>query len=100
MESIVIDGITVTHDECLSMEEVMQYPADEQEEWNAKGKELARIELILDSDMVIIKAVEKSPVKRVRRITGYLSNMENFNDAKQDELSQRYQHIRSGCRCD
>ena len=100
MESIVIDGITVTHDECLSMEEVMQYLADEQEEWNAKGKELARIELILDSDMVIIKAVEKSPVKRVRRITGYLSNMENFNDAKQDDLSQRYHHIRSGFRCD
>ena len=93
MESIVIDGITVTHDECLSMEEVMQYLADEQEEWNAKGKELARIELILDSDMVIIKAVEKSPVKRVRRITGYLSNMENFNDGKKAELAERYKHM-------
>lgn len=100
MESIVIDGITVTHDERLAMEEVMQYLADEQEAWKLKGKELARIELILDGDMVIIKAAEKSPVRRVRRITGYLSNMENFNDAKQDELSQRYQHIRSGCRCD
>ena len=93
MEKIVIDGVTVVYDERLSMEEAMQYLADEQEEWKVSGKELARIELILDGDMVIVKAVEKSPVKRVRRITGYLSNMENFNDGKKAELAERYKHM-------
>ena len=93
MEKIVIDGVVIERDERIELEEAMQYLADEQEEWKVSGKELARIELILDGDMVIVKAVEKSPVKRVRRITGYLSNMENFNDGKKAELAERYKHM-------
>ena len=93
MEKDVINGVTIERDERIGLEEAMHYLANEQEEWKAKGKELARIELILDGDMVIIKAVEKSPVKRVRRITGYLSNMENFNDSKLEELRERKTHM-------
>lgn len=93
MEKDVIDGVVIERDERIELEEAMQYLADEQEEWKVSGKELARIELILDGDMVIVKAVEKSPVKRVRRITGYLSNMENFNDGKKAELAERYKHM-------
>lgn len=32
-------------------------------------------------------------IKRVRRITGYLSAVERFNDAKQAELRQRFAHL-------
>ena len=31
-------------------------------------------------------------IKRIRRITGYLSAIERFNDAKKAELSQRLAH--------
>jgi ribonucleoside-triphosphate reductase len=32
-------------------------------------------------------------IKRIRRITGYLSTIERFNDAKKEELSQRYSNL-------
>lgn len=32
-------------------------------------------------------------IKRIRRITGYLSTIERFNDAKQAELEQRIAHV-------
>ncbi|EKE00686.1 MAG: hypothetical protein ACD_21C00292G0001 [uncultured bacterium] len=32
-------------------------------------------------------------IKRIRRITGYLSTIDRFNDAKQAELKQRYAHL-------
>ncbi|CAL7959452.1 ribonucleoside-triphosphate reductase (formate) [Gammaproteobacteria bacterium] len=32
-------------------------------------------------------------IKRVRRITGYLSTIDRFNDAKQAELKQRFAHL-------
>ena len=35
-----------------------------------------------------------SCVRRVRRITGYLSTVDRFNEAKMDELSQRVAHVR------
>ncbi|MCC5465029.1 anaerobic ribonucleoside-triphosphate reductase [Pelosinus baikalensis] len=34
-----------------------------------------------------------SDIKRVRRITGYLSTIERFNDAKHEELEQRVAHL-------
>lgn len=34
-----------------------------------------------------------STIRRVRRITGYLSTIEQFNDAKRQELNQRMAHI-------
>ena len=32
-------------------------------------------------------------INRIRRITGYFSNVENFNDAKKSELRDRVVHI-------
>lgn len=37
--------------------------------------------------------------ERVRRITGYLSRTERFNDAKRDELNHRVKHSLTGVRC-
>ena len=40
------------------------------------------------------------PFDRVRRITGYLSRTNRFNDAKLNELAQRVKHQLSGtCPC-
>ena len=52
-----------------------------------------QIELSIEQDEVVVKATEKSPIRRVRRITGYLSTIERFNDPKQAELNHRVTHF-------
>lgn len=76
----------------LYPKEVEMLVYDEVREWAKLGKEIATIELETDGSEVVIQVTEKSPIKRVRRITGYLSNIENFNEAKQAECRDRYKH--------
>ena len=92
MTHAMVNQVAVEYDPSLTVAEMTSIVEDELKMWKDNQKELARVELTLDGDNVVVKAVEKSPVRRVRRITGYLSNMENFNDAKQDELGARYKH--------
>lgn len=59
-----------------------------------QGEEIGHLSLrALEGNQVEIKVTSKSPIKRVRRITGYLSNIENFNSAKQAECQDRYVHF-------
>ena len=44
------------------------------------------------SDELEAKISIKPIIKRLRRITGYLSEMENFNDGKAAELKDRVPH--------
>lgn len=90
---MIISGVAVTADPTLSNEEVVAIVDAEIQEWAKLSKTLARVELSIDGDEVIVKAVEKSPVRRVRRITGYLSSVDNFNDAKRSECEDRKAHI-------
>ena len=87
-----IQGVTIIADEGLSSHEIELLATQEITEWSNLGKEIASLELKLDGDEVVLHAVEKSPIRRVRRITGYLSNIENFNDAKKAECHDRYVH--------
>ena len=45
---------------------------------------------VIESDSC--PACSKKDIRRIRRITGYLSTIERFNDAKQEELEQRVAH--------
>ena len=92
MTHTLVNHVAVEYDPALSVDEMTAIVNEEVKLWQEKHIELARVLLTVDGDSVIVKTVEKSPVRRVRRITGYLSNMENFNDAKQAELQQRYKH--------
>lgn len=87
-----IEGVTIIADDQLSPEEVELIAKKEIDEWSVLGKDIASIELKIDGNDVLLFAVEKSPIRRVRRITGYLSNIENFNDAKKSECHDRYVH--------
>lgn len=55
---------------------------------------LNRIRIGLDSetDEYIVQAFRKSPITRIRRITGYLSDIHNFNEAKKAESDDRLSH--------
>ena len=55
---------------------------------------LNRITINLDEDTqeYIVQAFKKSPITRIRRITGYLSDFNNFNEAKRQEADNRFAH--------
>ena len=89
---MVVNGIQVIADPRLSREEINHFIAEEQQLWRSRNKRLGQIELSIDQEEVIVKASEKSPIRRVRRITGYLSSIDNFNDAKVAECSDRAKH--------
>lgn len=92
MENLVIHGVTVTADPSLTTAEITALVEEEIKLWQGKNKTLGRLELTLDGDSIVVRAVEKSPIRRVRRITGYLSALENFNDAKRAECEARVTH--------
>ena len=50
---------------------------------------ISKIELTIDGEEIIIKTTELSHITRTRRITGYLSTEDRFNDAKLAELHDR-----------
>ena len=57
------------------------------------GQQIKYITVKLDGDYVDLKyEVVPIPFERIRRITGYLSEVKEFNDAKQDELKDRVKH--------
>lgn len=55
-------------------------------------KTLLAVDLSLDGEDVLVKPHYDSIV-RVRRITGYLSTLPRFNDAKKKEVADRTTHI-------
>ena len=89
---MVVNGIQVIADPRLSREEISQYIAEEKQLWDSRSKQLGHVELRIEQDEVVVKAMEKSPIRRVRRITGYLSSIDNFNDAKVAECTDRTNH--------
>jgi anaerobic ribonucleoside-triphosphate reductase activating protein len=69
--------------------------AEEIHYWQSQDKEVGEVRISKDKDndaKVVIASLPKQKIKRVRRITGYLSAVENFNDAKRAELNDRAGH--------
>ncbi|NMC33090.1 MAG: hypothetical protein GYA36_11655 [Veillonellaceae bacterium] len=87
-----IDGVKVIADPTFSAEEIQYFVAEEKRLWQNKNKQLGQLALELDGEEVILKGTEKSPIRRIRRITGYLSSIDNFNDAKIAECRARVTH--------
>jgi Oxygen-sensitive ribonucleoside-triphosphate reductase len=94
MKTEIIDDIKITYDDAISKDELLIYVDQEKDIYEKKGKILGGMEVMINGDEVEIKSNEKSPIQRVRRITGYLSNANNFNDAKRAELKARVAHVK------
>ncbi|CVK18382.1 anaerobic ribonucleoside-triphosphate reductase [Sporomusa sphaeroides] len=90
---MIINGVNVVADSEITEEEIRAIVAEELQLWKKRNKELAQVQLKIEGEEIIVKAVERSPIKRVRRITGYLSTEDRFNSAKQAELSDRHAHV-------
>ena len=87
--------VKVTAAAGISQEEIAMIMAREAEAYEARGKRLGELTLELAGDEIVIHSSPVSDITRVRRITGYLSNQNNFNDAKRGELRDRAKH----CSC-
>lgn len=92
---MIVDGIHVIADKGVTDAEIQAVVNEEKQLWEKKGKALDKIEVSIEDDELVVKALERSPITRVRRITGYLSTIDHFNDAKQAELLDRVKHVRS-----
>ena len=90
---MIIDGICVEAQDGITEQEIMAIAVEEKQIWARQGKEVAEIRLTLEGDEIIIQSVEKSPINRVRRITGYLAPLHNFNASKKAELLDRTYHV-------
>ncbi|WP_003539943.1 anaerobic ribonucleoside-triphosphate reductase [Desulfotomaculum nigrificans] len=78
----------------ISQNEIDAIIAEEKERFAARGKEIATIEISEISPKELeVKTRAKSDIRRIRRITGYLSTVDRFNDAKQEELKNRVVHF-------
>lgn len=57
------------------------------------GQVIEYIIVRLDGEFADLEyKVKPKEFQRIRRITGYLSEVKQFNDAKQDELKDRVKH--------
>jgi len=90
---IVVDAVRVTYTDDITEQEAKIYATDEIMEWAKKDKLVDAIMIKGFKDYVTIEAHEKSPIRRIRRITGYLSETSNCNAAKLAELKDRQESI-------
>jgi len=78
----------------LSAKEIELLLQQEQAKAHSQGRLVTEMAINVISDEELeVKVVTSPPIKRVRRITGYLAEIERFNSAKQQELINRTTHI-------
>ncbi len=81
----IIGNISQTEVDGIVWEEELRYAA--------RGKQLGELEIVeISPEELEVRSRAKTAIKRVRRITGYLSTVDRFNDAKQAELADRVVH--------
>ena len=81
--------------EGITQAEIDMILAKEAAAYESRGKRLGELNLELAGDEIVVHSSPVSNITRVRRITGYLSNQNNYNDAKRSELRDRAKH----CSC-
>lgn len=89
MQFVFKDVVVDCPDE-MPLQEAQAY-VNEQLEVKPSSK-LAELDIKLDGDEVVL-APHYDSIVRVRRITGYLSTIPRFNDAKKEEERSRLKHI-------
>lgn len=85
-----MDGIKVNCAEGISKEEAAVYLKDQLQV--RPHETLLSLDLSLKGDNIIVKP-HYDTIVRVRRITGYLSTLPRFNDAKKAEVADRVCHL-------
>jgi anaerobic ribonucleoside-triphosphate reductase activating protein len=95
---LIHNGIKVIYPDTMDGDEARKHADHEIKMWTQEytHKQLGTVIIRPDNEdaeYVKIEAIEKSPIRRIRRITGYLAPITAFNDAKLAELGDRYAHL-------
>ncbi|MEG6510588.1 anaerobic ribonucleoside-triphosphate reductase [Desulforamulus ruminis] len=78
----------------LTEKEIESIITEEKGRFASRQKEIAEIEISeINREELEVKTWAQSDIRRVRRITGYLSTVDRFNDAKREELKERVVHL-------
>ena len=89
----IILGIPVTVLGAVSLAEANVLVSKEVALNDPQERKITYIEITeVSSEEVDIKVTTEGAVKKLRRITGYLSDINNFNDPKRAELADRLVH--------
>ena len=88
--TIANDSIHIYYPDDMSEAEALLYMKDQ---LAAKpGMRLVELKIKIDGAEVLLEP-HYDTIIRVRRITGYLSQIDNFNDAKKAEEKARVKHL-------
>lgn len=83
-----VEGIALTEEDKNEILKQAQEIAQE------KGETLEKIKIWVDKDGYLsFQPFFNRRIRRIRRITGYFSEIKNFNDAKKAELRDRVAHL-------
>ena len=86
----MFNDVTVSCPDEMHVQEAEQYVKEQLD--MKPGQKLVEMSIKLDGEDVVLQPHYDSVV-RVRRITGYLSTIPRFNDAKKEEERNRLKHI-------
>ncbi|MEG6615292.1 anaerobic ribonucleoside-triphosphate reductase [Peptococcaceae bacterium 1198_IL3148] len=78
----------------VSQLEIDMLLKEEQAKAQRQGKIVTELVITeISAEELEVKVVTSPPIKRVRRITGYLAETDRFNSAKHQELKDRVTHM-------
>lgn len=89
----IVNGTEIIFPDEMSLSEAKVYLQGQSTLY--PGARLKQLELEIEDGYVIIKP-HYDTITRIRRITGYLSELPNFNQAKQEEEKVRIKHVEGG----
>ena len=85
---MIVNNVKVNCNEEISEKEAAEYI----NMMKSPEKRLVELDIKIKDDDVLLTP-HYDTIVRVRRITGYLSNVKNFNAAKKSEQSDRVKHF-------
>lgn len=93
MNVVMNESTMVEFPDWMREAEALRYLADQRQYDKERGQKyrMIKLSLTIEGDEVIV-APKYATIQRVRRITGYLSNLNNFNAAKSAEAAERVAH--------
>jgi anaerobic ribonucleoside-triphosphate reductase activating protein len=91
---MIYKNVKITKPDDMSDEEATIYLEQQyQSIADELDNRIAEIIITLEHNEVVLKGKQKNHIRRVRRVTGYLSQSDNFNPSKSAELAARQTHI-------
>lgn len=84
-----IEGVKVVASPDVTEEEIKAVITEEKERARKDGRHLTRVKIASDGDELVVEATTTPPIRRIRRITGYLAPTDRWNEAKLAELRDR-----------